>query len=582
MAVTQESRRRFAQRCAPLFGRLLTIGSVVAIVVVVVNAALGIGRLGVSNDEPIHVERTNTWLDSRWYLPEDWVNDQDDVISDVATTRLHTYGGAFSMSAHAVAVAAGVQPARSASFTSEAYEVRHVVTLALAAAGAGSVGYATVLLTRRRSIGMFAAAATLAMPLWTGYGVFAVKDVPAGAGWTMVTAGCIAGLVGGLDRRRFLAMLGLLAAGVWFSIGTRIGLWVPISATVLLAIVLARLSLEETERRRVTLALCLGPAAAAAAIAAAHPHNAATPVSWLWNAAVRSADFDEGERFTLTAGTLAPAKPSWSYLPLWFATSVPILLGVLACIGTALVVYGVLRRRSGPPWRLDRPESVMVFWLLQAAALPAFAILARSTLYGGLRHHVYAMPALAALAAFGVHRLSASRMVGSQAASRAAIGALAVLAITIPVIDQVRLTPYAFSYKNVLAGSVDDQWETDMHWVSAREALRRVPASPRVLCYKESTVATARQPSIIDCTDQPQIAPFLSEMGQDASSDEIGSDVWVIARRSNASPPAAGCTSVDDVTRPLRTQDVVMSYVLRCDPSVVSVPTARDEPATRP
>lgn len=213
-------------------------------------------------------------------------------------------------------------------------------------------------------------------------------------------------------------------------------------------------------------------------------------------------------------------------------------------------------------------------WAVQALGLPLFAIVAHSTLYGGLRHHVYALPALAALAGYAVHRLTsgASEPETVGAGRRVLIGIGAIAALVGPTVDQLTLNPYAYLYKNALAGSVDTQWETDMHWVTAREALWHLPAGSRVLCYKTATVGTAAPPEIEECTNHPQVQPFLDEMGRRASPVDIGDDVWVIARRYNGSPPAAGCSSVADVTRRLRGREIVISYVLRCDPSVVDLP----------
>jgi hypothetical protein len=574
-AMIRRTWARTARRSAPQFGRAFIIGSAIVIVVLVAQALVGVGRVGISNDEPGHVSRTNSWLRSRWYVPEIWLDQNDDVIATVPTTKLHTYGGAFSLTAHAVGVVTGVEPLDHASTSSSAYAARRRLVVGLGVVGAAAVAYATVLLTRRRSIAVWAGAATLAMPLWTGYSMFAVKDVPTGAGWTMVTAACIAALAPGLRRRRLVMVCGLSVAGVWFSVGTRIALWLPIFGTILIAIVLAQLSRNETQRRHATLALGVGALASAVAVGAVHPRNAATPITWLWNAAVRSADFNEGDRLTLTAGHRLATKPPWWYLPAWFSASIPLLLGALALVGVAFLVVALVRGRAHLRERVGEPDVLMLFWLLQVAALPVFAVIMRSTLYAGLRHHVYVMPAIAALAGYAVHRItSVSHAQGRYAndTQRALVGVVAILALALPMVDQLRLTPYAFVYKNILAGPVDDRWETDMHWVSSREALWRLPVGTRVLCYKDPTIGHVQQPVISDCTRHPQIEPFLDEMGRDAVTDDIGTDVWVIARRSNASPPLAGCRSVADVTRPLRGQEVAISYVLRCDPTIVSVP----------
>lgn len=324
-------------RSGPYLGRLLTLGSVAVVAVLLVQAVVGLGRIGVSNDEPGHVARTTHWLESGWHLPDQFFDDQGGLLDSVPTERRHTYGGAFSLTAHVVATIAGVEDWGAARHTADAYLVRHAVVLALGVAAAAAVGCATIVVTRRRSIAAWSAAAVVAMPLWTGYSLFAVKDVPAGAGWTMVTAGCIVAIAPGA-RRRSIAAAGWIAVGVWFSFGTRTGLWLPVTGTIVVALVLAGLQTDRARARRAAAVVGLPALASALLVAAVHRHNAATPITWLWSAVARSADFDQSDRLTLTAGHLLGVKPPWWYLPAWLGASVPLLLAALAVLGLTIVV----------------------------------------------------------------------------------------------------------------------------------------------------------------------------------------------------------------------------------------------------
>jgi hypothetical protein len=439
------------------------------------------------------------------------------------------------------------------------------------ALGALAVGWSIAAVTGRRSIAWWAAAATMAMPLWTGYSLFAVKDTPAAAGYSLVTAGCILALAPVPSGRRSLVAAAFIAVGIWFGFGTRIGLWVPLFGTVIIALGYAWVLGPRDVRRRTTLVLGAPAVVAALAVAAVHPHNARHPIRWLLDAAGRSADFDESDRLTLTAGRLLGSKPPWWYLPAWMGASVPLILGALALGGAALAAVRVCERSAGLRDRLARPDALMLFWLMQAAALPTVAIAIDATIYGGLRQHIYALPAITALAAYGVHRLTSSDdgAVAVSVRRRSIVGVVAALGVLLPTIDQLAMHPYAYVYKNDLAGSIDARWETDLHWASSREGLWSLPPPTRVLCYRQPTVEGDQVPAIRDCTNDSYVQAFLSEVGREAISDDAGDDVWVLARRSNGSPPLVGCEPAANVIRRLHGVAVTISYVLRCDPALV-------------
>jgi hypothetical protein len=573
IAVVVVIRSSWGERAATRFGRILAVGSAITIGILLVQALVGVHLIGITNDEPVHVSRTNTWLQTRWYIPEQWIDADEQVDDEIPDTKLQTYGGAFSLTAHAVGVATGVEPLGAATLSSGAFAVRRTTSVMVGALGALAVGSSLAAITRRRSIGWWAAAATTAMPLWTGYSMFAVKDTPAATGYSLVTAGCILALVPAVSRRRSVVAAGFIAVGVWFGFGTRIGLWVPLFGTVLIALVYAWLLGPQDVRRTTILVLAAPAAAAALAVAVVHPHNARHPIRWLFDAAVRSADFDDSDRLTLTAGRLLGNKPPWWYLPAWTAASVPLILGTLAFAGVAMVAVRVGRGPAGIRDRLARRDTLVLFWVMQALALPVVAITVDATIYGGLRQHIYVLPAIAVLAAYGVHRLTStdSGAVVGSARRRLTVGVVAALGILLPTIDQLAMNPYGYVYKNDLAGSIDDRWETDLHWASRREGLWNLPpVTAQVLCYRESTIGEARAPVVRDCTNDPRVKPFLSEIGRRAIVDDPGDDVWVVGRRSNGSPPLTGCEPAANVTRRLHGVDVTMSYVLRCDPAVVA------------
>jgi hypothetical protein len=165
------------------------------------------------------------------------------------------------------------------------------------------------------------------------------------------------------------------------------------------------------------------------------------------------------------------------------------------------------------------------------------------------------LPAIAALAAVAAARLCRVPVLGPV---------VLIVALLAPVVDQAALFPYQHVYKNALAAPVNDRWELDMHWVSTREALRRVPADVTVYCYTKSI---RRDDGVGDprpfrtCETYPQVAAFVGERPPERSDERV----WVLARRYRGSPPAPGCTDAGSVTRRLRGETLTLSYVLLCD-----------------
>jgi hypothetical protein len=523
-------------------------------------ALVGGAQVGISTDEPIHQSRMSTWFETGWYVPERFFDDQGQPEPGIEPGRWHAYGAGYSSFGHVVAVLAGAEQWGAPDRSAAAYSARGVAVALLGIAAAAVVGLATAVVAGSRLAGWWAGAAVLALPLWTGYSMFAVKDVPAATGWTLVTAGLVLALHWPPDRWRQVAIGLLCAAGIWFSVGVRTALWVPIAGTVAVFLVLA------VARRRLvrgnTLAAGSGLVGGAVAVAAMHYRNAATPVEWLLSAVRTSGDF-RWNGTTLTAGQLLPEKPPWWYLPVWLGGSMPLLLAALAVLGMlAAAALAVAGRGPGGPVRrrLGSDGATMALWGVQVLLLPVAATVGGATMYAGLRHHLYLLPALAALAGFAAARLM--RAWGA----RWYVPAVLAIALVAPMVEQLQLFPYQFVYKNAVAGPVNNRWETDMHTVSGREALTRVPAGEPVWCYLR-----AEEPRNFGlCARHRQFRPFAGEQGRAAGGGTGPDWVWVIGRKYRGSLPPETCLPDGTVTRRLRGEDIILSYVLRCPPEVVA------------
>ena len=545
--------------------------AVLVLVFLVGQVLFGATQIGNSNDDPGHQARTNHWLEVGWYLPGRFFEDGS-LRPDIETGRLHAYGAGYSIFAHVLAAVVGAEPWGATANTAAVYIVRHGAVALLGVSAALAVGYALLVVTGRRMVGAWAAAATLAMPLWTGYSMFAVKDIPAAAGWTFVTAALVVALVPKPGRWRPTAVGLLSFAGVWFAVGTRTALWVPVAVATVTFGILVAFSPARRQLLASVIAAAVGLVAGLIGVAALHYRNVVTPVQWLLSSVRTSGDFPRNG-LTLTAGQMVPTKPPWWYLPAWLGGSVPLLLGLLAVAGIALLAVALVRRPSRESdkiqGRLGHCYAGMLLWAQQALLLPIASIVIGATMYAGLRQHVYILPALAAMAGLAAHWVTQRYHRGWRGA---AVAALLIAAITVPAWEQTLLFPYNYVYKNVAAGTINDRWETDNQWVSSREAVSYVPSGERANCYTRGTrtrTGDVVDPQIRRCQSRQQVGVFLYQQGRNAAQVDAPDQVWVLAPKYNVTPPARGCREQSNVTRWFRGEEVDMSYVLLCDASLL-------------
>ena len=631
-------------------------GTVVAAIVLVaglVQSFVGAVAVGVTWDEPTHVERTQGLLDDGWFVPDwDLVDGQPD------QTSPYVYGPAFSMTAHAANLLAGHEQPGQTSMAADAYRVRHLTVATVGLLGVLAAGLAAFALSGSRRIGLVAAAALVAIPDWTGHSMFNIKDVPAAAGYTLVTAGLVLALApAGRPPRgwvRHVLVGAAVALGVFFGVGTRLALWVPVGASVASFLVLWALQRARGSpdgapgaARGSLASVGAGGVAGTLGIVSLYPQAFARPVELLVESVFDSSGFP-WDGVTLTAGQLLPSLDlPWWYLPVWFAAVLPILLGLLAVVGLAVVVQravrgdevpyrgGVSSYDAGVPVHgsdavaddaagaphapvagqrslLDRLADGGSGLLVaqQALLLPIAAIVTSSVMYDGIRQHLYVLPALAVLVGLAVHRLAgagspqpngdhaptgdgptngdpalngkgatdgdhastggrAPHGNGSMATRRRTlvVSALAIAALVVPTAEQALLFPYSYIYVNAAAGigGVGDRWETDYWKASAREAVTRVPEDAELQCSALLRMNQTDGPFPGPCIDD--VTTFEHERGTDVADDaDPDAGVWIIGRRTDGNRPPDACEQVDDVTRWLRGEQVVVSYVVVCDP----------------
>jgi hypothetical protein len=536
--------------------------------------------VGVTLDEPIHVDRLQSWLDTGWYV-QAWLLPDGNPSPDYELANPYVYGPAFAFLGHVANVLVGNEPLGEVSNAAGAYATRHVVVALTALLAVAAVGAACRRLSGSWRVGVWAAAALVAIPRWSGHGFFNPKDIPMASGYTLLTAALVFALYerpGETSARRRLAIASTLALGIYLAAGTRPAIWPALLVSVLAYAALRAGQWRFGEVRRplgTDLAVAAGVVAGAVAIAAIYPNAARTPFTFLAETVSGSSGYPwEGE--TLTAGGLVSEHPPWWYLPTWLSATFPILIGALALAGIAITVTSVTRPPRGAKalWSDRRLGASPA--LLQLLLLPVLATLGGSTFYDGIRQHLYVLPAAAILAGVGAAAAWTWAHAGS-ARRRAAVAAGLSLALIAPMVQQTILFPYNYTYFNPVARSegINGRWEADYWYASVDELIARVPRGVTMMCGGLVSAGERGDRATAGPCLGSQYEAYEDRRGTALDADSPAAlerpGLWLITGRRNGSVPAPGCEIASAVTRPLLGEDVVMSYLLRCDPDAVEI-----------
>jgi hypothetical protein len=552
--------------------------SAVAIVVI----ALGAGQLvggalttGLEQDEPIHQDRAVAWLENGWYVPTYWQagGEPDPAQSGYSTPWV--YGPATAALGHAVNVIVGNEPWDYVEQSTAAYEVRHLVNVFLALLAVAAVGAAAWLLTRSRTLGLWTAAALLAVPRFVGHAFVNPKDIAAASGYTLLVVALLFALLEEPgkppSRRRTIGIAAGVAFGIAIAAGTRTALWLPfaIALGTYAALRVGQSRLGGIARDKGTdIVVAAAAVIGFVAIAALYPNVSSQPVDLLVESVFNSADYYHSGT-TLTAGGLVSvANPPFWYVPAWVGATYPLLLGALALLGSGAGIWALAKAR-GAVW--GRRELGLLLVLQQAFLLPIAVILAGSPAYNGIRQHLYMFPALTILAGFGAWLLLCWAR-GSRPRGPMAVGFLC-MALIVPMAAQSLLFPFNYTFFNpvvALTGGVDDRWEADYRWTSKREAFKRVPQGVWVRC---AAYLAAQEGEPVDDIEYDDCDGDSSDIAREDRGTEVAPGalsgprkIWVLGRYREGRQPPPYCEEFDNVTRPLWGETVTISYVLRCDP----------------
>lgn len=506
-------------------GRVLVMVSAGVLLAAAAMVLLGALRLGATTDEPFHVQRWENFSTTGWYL------------ADFQLDRERPGPGVTDQFVYGPATTALLQGLGPSGVDEADYRLRHVGIALISLLGVAAVVATARIMLRSWRWGLVAGAVLGAMPLWTGLGMFNLKDTPVATGCALVTLGLtVLAREDPGSRRVRVAAPASTAVGLFLSVGTRPGIWVLVFAAVVVGIALIGLGPGWTRWR--SRELLAGVGIAAAALAWLYPKVFLDP-DWFLRSVTSSSQF----------GAVRAKK---SFVPIHVLTDQPLLITVLALGGSVFVLHGALAARR----RLAAPEIGGLLVLVQAAALPMTTLLHHTALENDLRQLLHAAPAVAVLATVAVARVAAR----TRPVVATSVAAVALIA---PTVDQATLFPYNYVWTNPIDDlrRLSTQDQRDYMALSFAEAAESLEGPGRLICNKQTDrEGLYRTPPMrLDDEDCPILSPAFGRRDRDV--DLVSSTFWFVGMRFEQPDT---CTETKRVTRLLHGRTVPLSVLARC------------------
>lgn len=398
--------------------------------------------------------------------------------------NLYAYGGGFDLAA---AVAAKLLP-----FT--LFETRRLVGAAV-----GLLGLFVTWRLGRRLGGPVAGAITILLlatcPLYYGHMFMNAKDAP----FAMAMAVLVLGLVHVVETypNPSTGSGAMFAAGVGMALGTRIlggfgAIYVAAALVFIVIVEWRQLGRREAMAHLAHFILRLLPwlVPAYALMAIIWPWSVVDPTNPV-KALLYFSHFFEKPWRELFDGTfiLVPDMPR-RYLPQLLALKLPEILLGLATLGA----IGAVATMANAGHRPQRRAAMLIVVL--AALFPiALTVALRPAMYNGIRHFLFVVPPMAALAGLAGGYIVRHLGRWQPIAGLAAVALIAAACVP-PVAAMTRLHPYEYVHFNTLAGGTRaargrymlDYW--GLSFKQATEALRDKLAQDPALAGRRWHVAT--------------------------------------------------------------------------------------------
>ncbi|MDA7715898.1 hypothetical protein N8797_00830 [Pontimonas sp.] len=529
-------------------------GAGVLILGAVVQVVAGSLSTGVTIDEGYHVGHLQNFLEGGDYSSA-------------------SYGPAAALVGHAVNVVLGNETWGLVTSTAEAFGGRHLAMALLGILAIAAVGLTLGVAFGSWSWGLLCAALLASVPLWVGHSMFNIKDVPAGAGYAVFTAGLAVLIVNrlGLVSRLGLGFL-LVAAGTLLSVGTRPGLWPLMLATAISALVVWSLGqfferslLLRADKFRIVIKVMAGVFVFLALILLLLFF---TDVGRDFADSVTRSLNHPWSKSRRYAGLRVYNRPEAFLVFQILLSQLPLALSALFLVGTAtgLVLWAQDIRRGQSISALSRVFAISAVPLFA----PFFVIAVFSpVLYDGIRQILFVLPGLAVIAGIGVWgALNVTLwLFGSRRSVKLLFGMTLAVILSLTTIDQIRLFPYNYTYVNPLAqgSGVSGAWETDYWDSSMREAIVDEVAvgDPTTCGFTHKTfwnIGELRPPCVA-------VAPYLDSLAPASDSILGPREFWTVRSERDLlqyGPPPFNCFPESSVSRTLRSETLVMSRLYRC------------------
>jgi hypothetical protein len=530
---------------------------------------VGAWRIGVTTDEPYHVQRFDNYVQTGWYLYDGQL---DGGRPAAGMTQQYVYGPAAMLVLHGVNAVVGVEPWGHAGISADAYAVRHLTVGAFGLLGLLAVVLTGRVLFRRWDWGVLAGALMAAVPLWTGYAMFNLKDVPVATGYAWATLGLVL-LARERQTARWWVRWGapaVLAAGVVLAVGTRPAMWsgIALGALVLIG---CRLLRREPARLGARLRADMWVLRDLVAVAV---------VSWLalwWvDPNIFGSPATALVKSVHSSATFRETQTPWSDLPRWVAFQLPLVF-VLSFVAGSLVL---LRRVTKVFPHLEATDVRWVVVGAQAVCMPIGVMVTEAPIYGDLRQLLFSLPGAALIATAAIARVSARPSRAGQSA--AWIAPAFGLGIILPVVSQLMLFPYNYVFYNPLAWLTHLGTNGEYLRGSAVELAPELPSRGRVVCVPEqdrtgpvSTASATRRGHLngwTDCRTDPvsPISAYSADMR--GPTRVLDADQFWAVSFSPSGAVAKNCSRVAGVSRRLLWQRVEMATLSLCRLPFPTVP----------
>jgi hypothetical protein len=196
---------------------------------------------------------------------------------------------------------------------------------------------------------------------------------------------------------------------------------------------------------------------------ACYPTSWSNPIHWLVLAISSLSQYPWAGKVLFEGQYLSAQALPWYYIPQWLKITLPLITQFFFVLGLLLIFLKYLKFST-------LQKACVILLLLQIFLLPVVAIVKGSTIYDGIRHFLFILPGIAAVAASGLIWLYQKIVDKQVRLFLVAIGCVFAMQV---VFDMIALHPYEYVYFNRESGgltSANNRYETDYWGLSLREA----------------------------------------------------------------------------------------------------------------